>query len=335
MIHNLADILPPPDLDFTWRAVRREDALAINRLLLEAEAVDQRGMIDTLEDRESDFEDPASNPATDSLLALTPDGQAAAIGWVFAPKEAQDFYIAFLWGCIHPAHRRRGLGEFILTWMEVRGRQILAERPTNLPHHLRMFIPDFLKDRIALFEKHGFTPIRYSYRMRRDLSQPIPEVPLPPGLRLEPWRQDLDDMARMASNEAFQDHWGALPTSPETWRLWFTGHAYFRPALSFMVLTDQDPNPVAGFTVNQIKESANQLSGLQEGWIQDLGVRRPWRKQGVASALLCASMRAFRQARLDYAGLGVDAENTTGAVRLYERLGFVQVQRHITYSKDA
>ncbi len=44
-------------------------------------------------------------------------------------------------------------------------------------------------------------------------------------------------------------------------------------------------------------------------------------------------MGAFRNAGLDYATLGVDSENTTGALGLYERLGFEPVKRYIRYEK--
>ena len=56
------------------------------------------------------------------------------------------------------------------------------------------------------------------------------------------------------------------------------------------------------------------------GWIHVLAVRRPWRG-GLGSALLRASFAALMSAGLRRAMLGVDAENTTGAVRLYERAG--------------
>jgi len=62
-------------------------------------------------------------------------------------------------------------------------------------------------------------------------------------------------------------------------------------------------------------------------------VRRLWRKCGVASALMCQSMRAMKADGLDYATLGVDTQNPTGALGLYERLGFVAVKRMINFEK--
>jgi ribosomal protein S18 acetylase RimI-like enzyme len=50
-----------------------------------------------------------------------------------------------------------------------------------------------------------------------------------------------------------------------------------------------------------------------------LGVRPAWRKRGLATALLRHIFRDFQQRGATRVGLGVDGENTTGAVRLYER----------------
>jgi mycothiol synthase len=333
---NQLPSLPAGPGEYVWRAARREDAEAIHRLLLDIEAVDRRSWVDTMEDRHRDFDDPASNFETDSLLALTQAGEVAALGWIFAPPVGETEFIAYLWGEIHPEHRRRGLGSMVLSWMEARGHQILASRPDDLPHYLRTSSLDHLQDRAALFEQHGFQPVRYGFRMRRDLHQPFPEAPMPEDIQLARWDPALDLAVLEACNEAFRDHWGFIPVPEEVWHLWLTQHPYFRPELTFLALakdTGPGENPVAGFSINQVRQEENQATGINEGWIQELGVRRNWRKRGVATALLCASLQAFKQAGLDYAGLGVDTENLTGALRIYERLGFEPIKRSITFSK--
>jgi mycothiol synthase len=52
-----------------------------------------------------------------------------------------------------------------------------------------------------------------------------------------------------------------------------------------------------------------------------LGVRRPWRRRGVALALLQHSFGEFYRRGLRKAGLGVDASSLTGATRLYRKAG--------------
>lgn len=322
---------------YTWRAMTLEDAQGINRLLLDIEAVDQRGWVDTLEERQRDFQDPATNIQTDSIVAVTNQDQIAALGWVFAPKQSNDQeYVAFLWGEVHPSHRQRGLGTMILSWMEQRGRQILSNRPADLPHYLRSWSQEKLIDRVLLLENNAFIPTRYFYRMRRSLDQPIPPVSLPNDIYLITWDVDKDEAARQVFNESFKDHWGFIPATQEEWGLFLAGHEDFRPDLSFMALAKRagGESEVIAISLNKIDAAQNQLYAIQEAWIQDLAVLRPYRKRGIATALLCASMQAFKDAGFQYAGLGVDTENLTGALSIYEKIGFEPIRRNITFQKQ-
>jgi mycothiol synthase len=327
--------LPPQPMGYHWRPARRDDGVAINQLLLEIEAVDRRDWIDTLDDRERDFKDSSTNIETDTILAITPDNQIAALGWIFAPLEADLEYVVFLWGEVHPNHRRRGLGNFILSWLERRGREILATRPTGLPQTLRIGCHEKLVDRMALYQAHGFEPVRSYYRMRRDLSQPILDPAAPGKIKIERWQTHLDLEALQVFNDAFRDHWGFVPTSEEFWHLFLAGHPDFRADLSFMAFTLEasEGKQLVGLSLNQVHTAEILATNIQEGWIQELAVLRDWRRQGIATALLRASMLAFRADGLEYAGLGVDTANPTGALQIYERDGFVPIQRSITFSK--
>lgn len=322
--------LPLTLQEYTWRPVVREDAVALNALLLAADAQDHRGWVDTLEDRERDFTDPETNPATDSLAVFTPAGQLVGYGWIFTPLPTAQLSFSFMEGTVHPSFRRHGLGTFILKWLVQRGSEIQSRVAETQLRLLRMSIPDFLTDTIKLYGQHGFEPARYFYRMRRDLSLAIPEIQLSASQQLIGWNTELAEAARQAVNEAFEDHWGSIPTNSEHWKMWVTEHEYFHPELSFMV-TDGDE--LVGVSVNKIRAAENKAAGIKEGWIQTLGVRRAWRRQGIASALICASMRAFKAAGLDYAGLTVDTDNFTGALRIYERLGFKSIARIISFAK--
>lgn len=322
--------LPLTLQEYTWRPVRREDSHPLNALLLAAEAQDRRGWVDTLEDRERDLTDPESNPETDSLAVFTPEGQLVAFGWIFTPPPSDTESISFLDGNVHPDFRQRGLGTAIVKWLVQRGGEIQNSISGPPAHYLRVTFPDYLNSNGNLFAKQGFQPIRYYYRMRRDLSQPIPEYKVPESLHLQTWNPELNADALKADNEAFEDHWGHIPLDEEHWNTWFLQHEDFRPELSFMVTDGQE---IAGLSINKVRTAENAVTGIQEGWIQSLAVRRPWRRQGIASALLCASMQVFKSAGLDFAGLTVDTDNLTGALRIYERLGFSVVTRFISVSK--
>ena len=95
-----------------------------------------------------------------------------------------------------------------------------------------------------------------------------------------------------------------------------------------------DGDEVAGFSLNSISPEENARHGRSERFGSEvLAVRRPWRKRGVATALLCASLHAFKAEGLQHAMLGVDTQNLSGALRVYESVGFKPIKRYIQYQK--
>ena len=140
------------------------------------------------------------------------------------------------------------------------------------------------------------------------------------GFQLVPWETVDSESIRDAHNEAFADHWGSTPIPRESWE--HMGEASdLRPDLSFVAVADGE---VLGYARNAVVPDDWELLGRKEGWVEQLGVRRAWRKRGVASALLGNSMRAFLEDGLDHAALAVDTDNPTGAYGLYRRLGFAR-----------
>jgi ribosomal protein S18 acetylase RimI-like enzyme len=70
------------------------------------------------------------------------------------------------------------------------------------------------------------------------------------------------------------------------------------------------------------------------GWVGTLGVRRPWRKRGIGLALLRHAFNEFYRRGKRKVGLGVDAQNLTGALRLYEGAGMHVHQASDLYEKE-
>jgi mycothiol synthase len=140
----------------------------------------------------------------------------------------------------------------------------------------------------------------------------------------------LNAAVHAAFNEAFRDHWSFEPITVEDWQQFIVGRTSFRPDLTYVVM---DGDEVAGFSINGISPEENTRRGRREGWVEELAVRRPWRKRGVATALLCASMHAFKAEGLQHAMLGVDTQNLSGALRVYEGVGFKPIKRYIQYEK--
>jgi ribosomal protein S18 acetylase RimI-like enzyme len=68
-----------------------------------------------------------------------------------------------------------------------------------------------------------------------------------------------------------------------------------------------------------------------EGWVRQLAVRRGERRQGLGLALLRHAFGVFHLRGRPSAGLAVDADNSTGANRLYERAGMAVLRRFDRY----
>jgi ribosomal protein S18 acetylase RimI-like enzyme len=318
---------------YTWRPATHADVPAIHTLLQATAAAEKNAALPSLDDFARQFDDPWSDASTDSCLVLAPDGSVAAYARVFANPEPLDEARAYLDDDVHPDHVE-ALHDTVLDWLVERGterlREIAAASGFAGPRLLRTGTPDHMANRIERIKWHGFTPIRYFFRMRRDLSQPIPDIALPEGFSLTTFTPALSEAVRDALEESFQDHWSHEPLTPEDWEMFFVQSDTFRPELTPVVL---DGGEVAAFSVNRVNPEENARLPYTTGVVGSLGTRRLWRKRGLASALLVWSMRAFKAAGLQYATLGVDAENLTGALGLYKKLGFVTFQRFIAFAR--
>lgn len=310
----------------TWRPLTLDDTAAYVRLQEEARVADAGEEVMTEEVARHELTDPTCPVATNTLALALQDGSLAASIMVHERLHGIDSRRVFLWGVTHPAHRGRGIGSAILAWALARADEILAGQPAELVRVVEAFKEVRQADAVALHEAAGFQPARWYVDMRRDLREPLPEMPDLGGLRLEPYLPALAERVRLAHNEAFADHWGSEPLTPEMWGRDFLGDPFFRGDLSFVAL---DGEEIAGYTVNYVSESDWEATGVREGWVGQLGVRRPWRRRGLATALLVRSMEAFRAAGLEAATLGVDAENPTGALGVYERAGFRAIRRSV------
>ena len=94
-----------------------------------------------------------------------------------------------------------------------------------------------------------------------------------------------------------------------------------------------DGDEIAGAVVNTISEHENRELNRARGLLDSVFVRRPWRSRGLAAALVARSLVVLRERGMTSAWLGVDADNPTGALRLYEKAGFGVHLRSTAYRK--
>jgi mycothiol synthase len=178
----------------------------------------------------------------------------------------------------------------------------------------------------AAAEADGWRPVRHSFQMRIDVHDDLPEPRWPEGITTSTMQPGDEHGLHEANNEAFADDWAFVPEPFEQWSSEAFGRENFDPEL---VLVAKEDGEVAGYSINGWHASGDP----QFGWVGSLGVRPQWRRRGLATALLHQSFRDFRDRGATRVGLGVDAENPTGAVDLYERVGMRVVRRNTSYEK--
>lgn len=178
----------------------------------------------------------------------------------------------------------------------------------------------------TVYERHGYELVRHAFQMRIELDGEPPEPKWPDGVVVRAFRPGDETRVHAAQQAAFADHWEFHPQTFEEWRTYTLDRHDFDPALWWLA---EDGDELAGVAL-----TSWHFSGDREfGWVHMLAVRPAWRRRGLATALLQQSFRGFHQRGATRVGLGVDGENTTGAVRLYERAGMRPVRRNDIYEK--
>lgn len=323
---------PGAHLELTWRPLVPADAadlFALIQAVEDADGAHQRSSADEVGEM---FIGEWRDFARDSLGGFDAGGTLRAYGLVeVRPGDARTIR-AFLSGAVHPQWRGRGIGRSLLAWTEGRGRQKLAESGKDLPARLAVFLAEDARDQRRLYAAAGFSPIRWYTTMRRDLALPLPDVVPPPEVRIVPWSAQLDADVMAAHNDAFADHWGSEPHTAESWR---HHESHFAPTWSFVALVGEgSATEVVGYLVSGRYEQDWPVQGYTSGHTELLGVVRPWRGRRIAVALLARAMAAYREGGIQYATLGVDTANPTGAHGLYTSIGYEPVHGEVLYSVE-
>ncbi len=230
---------------------------------------------------------------------------------------------------IVPEWRRRGIGTALLRYGENRLALIAESHPIGKPKFYASGTDNSETGKIALLEKAGYKPERIFIEMIRDLKETLPDAPLPEGLEIRPVKPEHYRPIWEAMNEAFRDHWGHREATEDDYDWWISGRE-FQPKL-WKVAWDGDQ--VAGTVLNFIDEDENQAYNRKRGFTEDICVRRPWRRQGLARALLVKSFEELIHQGMLEASLGVDTDNTSGALLLYRSVGFKIDRKYTVFWK--
>jgi mycothiol synthase len=285
---------------------------------------------DTLEDLANNYAHLENCDPFQDLLIAEVNGQVVAYSRVFWAKQEDGTRTYTAFGFLLPEWRRKRIGTAMLNHGERRLREIAATHPRDGPCYFQAFFVDETeKGMLALLNKAGYTPIRYGFSMKRNLSEPFPDAPMPEGLEVRPVEKEHLRAIFDADMEAFRDHWGFVPPTENRFEGWISQPS-FAPSL-FKVAWDGDQ--VAGAVQNFIAAEENAEYNRKRGYTEGIFTRRPWRKRGLARSLIVQSMKMFKEMGMTETALGVDAENLSGALRLYESVGYHQVKKGITLRK--
>jgi ribosomal protein S18 acetylase RimI-like enzyme len=239
-------------------------------------------------------------------------------------------YHAFLSLSVHPDHRATGVADALLPWLEARAHQVFAAVADGRSLTLRLdAYEEAERDTTArqalltLYQQHGYQFAMAEDEMRRDLSLPIPAYPLPAGMNWVTWTPERAGLFFQVYDAAFRTRPGFPGWNEETWRHNFTGYDEFRPDLSMLLMSGDEPT---GYAVCSVEG--------QEGWIVQMGTHPSYRRRGLGGMTLAEVMRRFQVEGLQTAVLQVNVNNPE-ATSLYRRLGFEPSRRFISYRKIA
>jgi mycothiol synthase len=283
------------------RELRREDAEQVAALFVaafgEARLLDAEEIRSWLDNKELKPE---------QLRVLEQDGTVVGYGdiWIEGDEVALDVAAPDHW-------------EPFLDWAEAEAGQRGVTTRAYFPagHELEHVV-----------SVRGYRLVRSSYTMEVELDE-APQAAIPDGLTLRSYRDGDREAVRSALNEAFADDWHHHDVSPSNFTEFYVKQRYFDPSL-WLLAWDEDE--LAGFVL----ATSERVGDSSLGWVGTLGVRPAWRRRGLGEALLRAVFAELYARGRRRVGLGVDTENVSGALRLYERVGMRPLLRYDTWSLE-
>lgn len=198
----------------------------------------------------------------------------------------------------------------------------MTEHLTDLPRVMKAWCNKANDNLTTFYTAQGYTPSRYFFELSRPIEEPVGNHPLPEGLEIRETKPEHYRKIWNASNEAFKDHWGYSKPTEKQFKTWQEDKRFFQPHL-WKIAWDGDE--VAGIVGNYVDDIENKEFNRQRAYTEDISVGRKWRGRGVAKALIAESIRMFQEMdKFTETTLGVDANNPSGALKLYTGMGYIE-----------
>jgi mycothiol synthase len=305
----------PPPAGYTVRPSTREDLDDIAALVQAVDLHDE-GIVEPVRGHlEDDWANPLFDAPLDTLVVVAESGEPAAYAsaWGIEPTSSVEAWIN-----VHPDHRGRGLGTWLVGWAEARSRRYLSRPGTST-----LLRPSVSSSGAggAFLRGLGYRHVRTFWHMERRLDGSEQAGPEPQGVSIRPYRDGDGPVLHRVLEASFEDHFGFEPMAYDAWE-----EAMRRAPssdLSLVFLAEKDGD-VVGALATAIDE---------EAWVAEVGVLDAHRGGGIGRALLRRAFAELADRGWKIVKLNVDGENRSGATRLYESAGMTRGRSWHFYEK--
>jgi len=254
------------------------------------------------------------------------DGEALGIvnAHVDKMREEKKGFIRML-GVV-PEHRRRGFG------------RVLAEKALESLREREMETVETgavggKAEAVGLWESLGFKKVREYSLMKKNLDTIPSDVGENRDVLLRKFTKgSIEDLKLLnwLSNETFSEHYNFRPDTVEETIYFLEQDPIFKEQEWLFALLQDKP---LGYVGVGIDRKYNEEKNTRAGWILNIGVLKPYRLKGIGARLMIDGMTLLKAKGMTEAMLGVDDQNPTKAIKLYEKLGFKATRKDIAYQK--
>jgi len=273
---------------------------------------------------------PGLNLETDTCLVEARDGTIAAVGYAIDSANFRVRVQAEV--MVRHEDQGRGIGDWLADWIEARSREAIEKAPADARVTVMQRVDDSDVSAKELLEAKGYEVIRQKWRMLMTFGKDRPTPVWPEGISIRCFDPDVDlEATFLANRDAFKDHWEYTDSSEEEGLKHFqhriSTNPDFDPSLWYLAWEGSE---IAGICRVQPLEGTDRSTG----YVQSLGVRRPWRRRGLALALLHHTFSELMERGYERCALHVDSDSLTGATRVYEKAGMEIAELNHVYELE-